>query len=165
MIVPGANGLISLSIPLVGGRSIRQPYQMVQIDYSTDWQRDHIKTLETVYGKAPFFYQYESELKGLYGQQVVDLVDWNTGCLEWVFQKIKIKLPAVSLPDPINEELKQDNKNDFYLPSNYIHHGKGPFVKYPQIFEDKIGFQSNLTVLDMLFNVGPRGILQLLNLK
>jgi hypothetical protein len=71
---------------------------------------------------------------------------------------------------PIHEhrsQLGDLNKNlivsDKYKPSNYTSPENGPFLKYPQVFEDKIGFQINMSVLDLLFNVGPLKVKELLS--
>jgi len=71
---------------------------------------------------------------------------------------------------PIHEHRGQSvdlNKNiivsDKYKPSNYTSSENGPFLKYPQVFEDKIGFQINMSVLDLLFNVGPLKVKELLS--
>ena len=53
--VVGSNGLVHLSIPVVGGRNKKQLMRDVKIDYSQAWQRQHIKTITSCYGKAPFF--------------------------------------------------------------------------------------------------------------
>ncbi|MEN9884648.1 MAG: hypothetical protein RLZZ420_1865, partial [Bacteroidota bacterium] len=52
---------------------------------------------------------------------------------------------------------------DKYKPSNYSLAENGPFLKYPQVFENKIGFQTNMSVLDLLFNVGPLKVKELLS--
>jgi hypothetical protein len=52
---------------------------------------------------------------------------------------------------------------DKYKPSNFSSPENGPFLKYPQVFEDKIGFQINMSVLDLLFNVGPLKVKELLS--
>jgi len=165
MVVPGSNGIVSLSIPLEGGRSVKLPFHKINIDYSSTWQRDHFRSLESVYGNAPFFFQYRDELSKLYQHQIKLLVDWNLCCLNWIFSKTKLAAPNfLSSFDPGEAYLLQE-RNDFYLPSNHKNTEKGPFEKYPQIFEDKIGFQPNMSVLDLLFNLGPKGINHLVNSK
>lgn len=54
-IIVGSQGEINLSIPVIGGRSVRQKYIDVKIDYQKKWQRNHFLTLCTAYGKSPFF--------------------------------------------------------------------------------------------------------------
>src|ERR1035437_5506877 len=56
--IMGANGVIDLSIPLLGGRDHHQPYQGAQIAYTADWQHRHRMSILSCYGSAPFFAHY-----------------------------------------------------------------------------------------------------------
>jgi len=155
MLLPGANGLVSLSIPLVGGRSVKLPYRAVEIDYNSSWQREHFRSLETVYGNSPFYFQYRLSLIEVFDQKPQFLVDWNEICLEWVVKKMKIKMNLLHDANPFTNDQEIRERNDFYLPSNHHKAAKEPFIKYPQLFEDRIGFKPNVSILDLLFNLGP----------
>jgi hypothetical protein len=163
MILPASGGVISLSVPLIGGRSFRAPYREIKIDYHSEWQRDHIRTIDTVYGGSPFYFHYKDELHRLFSIREEYLYNWNLACLKWVSEKIKIMLPIQEhgyQPQNLNKRLIVSDK---YKPSNYSSPENGPFLKYPQVFEQKIGFQSNMSVLDLLFNVGPIKVKELLS--
>jgi hypothetical protein len=162
MIIAGSTGPITLSIPVAGGRSVRIPYKEVEIDYNNNWQRDHFRTLCTVYGNSPFFQFYKDELLQIFKTQSPYLYDWNFNCLTWVFKKIKItpryfeeKNQSVKLLTlfPIFE----------YLPNNYKVQTDRGYIYYPQVFQDKIGFLPNISILDLLFNLGPDTAQVLLN--
>ena len=155
MILPGGNGLVSLTIPVVGGRSVKLPFKAVEIDYSSNWQRDHFRTLDTIYGNSPFFFQYRSSLKEIFDQKPRFLVDWNASCLDWIVKKMKINLNLILNGNQLTDNLEVKERIDFYLPSNHDKSGKEPFFKYPQLFEDRIGFRPNVSIVDLLFNLGP----------
>ena len=55
------------------------------------------------------------------------------------------------LPDQL-EGWADDVRNE-WLTKNFQNNSSA-FI-YPQVFEDRIGFQQNLSILDMLFNTGP----------
>lgn len=61
-----------------------------------------------------------------------------------------------------HQEIRE--RNDFYLPSNHDKFGEEPFIKYPQLFEDRIGFKPNVSILDLLFNLGPDALKKITNL-
>ena len=154
MTLAGANGLIELSIPVVGGRNQKAMYQDIRIDHSGDWQVRHWRTIFSAYGKSPWYFQYAAELETLYRVKDEFLVDWNFRCLEWVFRVLKgIGLKdentSSSSPGPV-EDLR-----DRILPSNFQDESLGPFPRYTQVFEDRIGFQPDLSILDMVFCTGP----------
>jgi len=155
MLLLGGNGLVSLSIPLVGGRSVKLPFKYVEIDYSGTWQRDHFRSLETIYGNSPFYFIYKSSLKEIFEQKPQFLVDWNLICLNWIVKKMKVNLHLLHDSSLFSKEQEFRERIDFYLPSNYDQNGKEPFFKYPQLFEDKIGFKPNVSIVDLLFTLGP----------
>jgi len=164
MILPGGNGLVSLTIPVVGGRSVKLPFKAVEIDYSSTWQRDHFRTLETIYGNSPFYFQYRDSLKEIFDQKPRFLVDWNAICLDWVIKKMKINLTLLQDGNQLSHNKETKERIDFYLPSNHDIPGKKPFIKYPQLFEDRIGFKPNVSIVDILFNLGPDALNKITNL-
>lgn len=156
MVVSGSNGPVQLSIPILGGRNVRLPYGKVKIDYKKDWQRDHFRTLESVYGKSPFFFHYKENLQALFAETPVFLFEWNLRCLDWLMDKVKLhqyfKYSCTLQKDSVN---LYTDISDYFLPSNYNTQGKGPFLYYAQVFEDRVGFLPNLSVLDLIFSMGP----------
>ncbi len=154
-IIAGASGTITLSIPIIGGRSIKLPYQEVQIDYNNNWQRDHFRTLCTAYGNSPYFMFYKDELAVLFESKPRFLFEWNLQCINWVFRKIKLETPI-----HINREISKNDSSrfvfDHMVPSNYDIECFSPFLKYTQVFEDIIGFKPNLSILDLLFIAGSQ---------
>jgi hypothetical protein len=64
--LPGANGLINLSVPVVGGRDQKTIFRDVKIDNREDWQKNHWRTIFSVYGKSPFFNFFSHELEALF---------------------------------------------------------------------------------------------------
>ena len=155
MIVPGGNGLVSLTIPIIGGRSVKLPFKAVEIDYSSNWQRDHFRSLETIYGNSPFFFQYSPSLKEIFDLKPQFLVDWNKICLDWIVKKMKINLHLLQDGTQSADIHEIRERKDYYLPSNHDTFENQPFFKYPQLFEDRIGFKPNVSILDLLFNLGP----------
>lgn len=163
MIIAASNGPIQLSVPVVGGRSIKSRYNEVEIDYKSNWQRDHFRTLSTAYGNSPFFIFYRDELEQLYQEAPRLLYEWNLLCLSWVFKKMKIE-------KKLDHELIHENDSsqtsfvDLYSPQNFKRQPTIISVTYNQVFEDKTGFLANLSVLDLLFNEGGHSKQVLLNM-
>lgn len=163
MILPGGNGLVSLTIPVVGGRSVKMPFKAVEIDYSSNWQRDHFRSFETIYGNSPFYFQYCASLKEIFDQKPRFLVDWNATCLDWIVKKMKINLTLLQDGNQLTDNQETRQRIDIYLPSNHDIPGKEPFIKYPQLFEDRIGFKPNVSIVDLLFNLGPDALKKINN--
>lgn len=154
MLLLGSTGVIQLSIPVVGGRDCKLPYQDILIDYKSDWQRNHYKTVVSLYGNAPWFRHYSHELEEIYNTRKELLFDWNMLCFQWVLKKLKL-VNEVGIVERLSDQDELLDKTDYFLPSNYDKTDKGPFLEYLQVFEDKTGFKSNLSILDLILNEGP----------
>ena len=163
MIIAASNGPIQLSVPVIGGRSIKSRYKEVEIDYKSNWQRDHFRTLSTAYGKSPFFMFYRNELEQLYQETPRLLYEWNLLCLSWVFKKMKVD-KEIDYKMIHENESKETSFVELYSPQNFYAHPTQISVTYNQVFEDKIGFLPNLSILDLLFNEGSNSKQVLFNI-
>lgn len=159
MVLPGSNGVIQLTIPIVGGRGVKQVYKEIQIDHSTHWHRDHFRTIQSIYGKSPWGNQYIDDLNQLYFKREKFLYDWNLLCLNWLTSKFKININIVE--SSVSVDTADQDFTDLMLPSNYMHDSFYTF-NYFQVFEDKIGFKSNMSAIDLLLNEGPASRLKFL---
>ena len=146
-VIAGPNGLITLSIPLKGGRNQKNVMKDIEISYDENWQTVHWKTIESCYRRSPYFEYYAEDIKMLFEKKHHFLVDYNIQCLQLVNQLLQVKKEFVLTEKyekiPIDTWVDArnvfDENTDMQLPS------------YIQVFQDRIGFKSNLSILDMLF--------------
>lgn len=152
--VAGSNGVVGLSVPLEKGRGQRELMKDVKISYTDNWQVQHWRTIESCYSRAPFFEFYRDGVWQLLQQQETYLLDLNMATLTWL--KKVLKMPgAVSRTASYQKTYPEgvtDKRNNL-LPKNYQQAAGCP--RYTQVFEDRIGFQPNLSILDLLFCCGP----------
>ncbi len=154
-IIAGANGSITLSIPLMEGRNQKTLMKDVKMQGSK-WQGQHWKSIVSCYNKSPWFEFYKDELGQLYSKKFTFLVDWNLACFEWSMKKLKLSCP-ISLTESFEEKVAEgttDFRNKI-LPKNYKNFEA---IRYRQVFEDKIGFLPNLSILDLLFCEGKAAV-------
>jgi len=146
MLLPGSNGLVRLSIPIKGGRGVKVPYGEVEIDNTQEWQKDHIRTITSIYGNAQYFQFYEMGLKELYDVKATKLFEWNLRCLSYFLEHSKMS-------NLIQIDVSEENIEMSIIQS--VNHSPFDIPHYGQVFMDKIGFQSQVSCLDLLMNLGP----------
>jgi hypothetical protein len=83
--IAGGQGVIDLSIPLVGGRSQKGFIRDVRIAADRSWQVRHWRTIVSCYSRSPWFEHLRDGLETLYRKPADFLLDWNQECLEWSF--------------------------------------------------------------------------------
>ena len=159
--IVGAEGMIDLSVPLLKGRDQKTIMKDVRISGLQPWQARHWKTIVSCYNRSPWFEFYRDELSALYKKSFVYLLDWNLACFEWALGVLKMTVP-VSLSEGYRKEYDGKEWVDWrgkILPKNSQKEAdlldEAP-LKYYQVFEDRIGFIPNLSILDLLFCEGKR---------
>jgi hypothetical protein len=155
----GANGVINLSIPLVGGRDQRTIFRDVQIDNTSGWQTAHHRSIVSAYRRAPFFEFYEDGLAALFRRKDKFLVDWNLACLDWLRSSMRgnwrYSLTETMRIVDANEDVT-DLRNWFF--PRWISERSKNMLPYRQVFEERLGFIPNVSVLDFLFCAGPGAV-------
>lgn len=147
--ITGANNAILLTVPLLHGRNQAASMNSVQIFNEEKWQVQHWRTLMSVYRRSPFFEHYAVSLSALFENEFTQLVDFNYAAMLWVMKQLKLTVPVSFAPDYQKiypdgyADLRAGCPVEFELP------------KYYQIFEDRIGFIPDLSILDLLFSAGP----------
>lgn len=146
-----------LSIPIVHASKTngRQKYKDVRIDNSYPWQRQHWRTLETAYRTSPFFEFYEDEIKPLYTQPFESLLDFNLKTIETIFECLQLEMPQLKTKK--FDVVSVDQEDYRFLISAKLKHQLN-IEPYVQVFGDRHGFTPNLSILDLLFNVGPNTV-------
>ncbi|MGB3152663.1 MAG: WbqC family protein, partial [Maribacter sp.] len=147
-------GLHILSIPIVhvGNTQGRQLYSEVKIDNTYNWQRQHWRTLETAYRTTPFFEFYEDEIHPLYDSKFEYLQDFNLRTIETICDFLQIEMPTMKT-QKFQVHLKEAEDYGFLV--NSKKELQLDYAPYNQVFGDRHGFITNLSILDLLFNIGP----------
>lgn len=158
-IISGANGLVTLSVPVVGGRHSSHSLREIKIDNSKRWQMIHWRTLFSAYNRSPWFEYYKDELLKFYNTKYDSLLKWNLDLLEWTNRKLELN-PEIGFTDTWKKNYPPDEFEDWrsrVRPKNYS--SFGPYCPvYNQVFEERFGFNANLSIIDLLFCEGPNAI-------
>ncbi|MFV0566161.1 MAG: WbqC family protein [Flavobacteriaceae bacterium] len=156
----GANGKLALNIPVIHSQKNRQLYKDVKIFNEEKWQALHWKSLLSAYRTSPFFEYYEDELQPLFEKKADFLLDFNLACIEAVCDCLQIELPVVKTE---NYQKHIEIGKDYRFLVQAKKETQFNFKPYTQVFSNKHGFISNLSILDVLFNEGPNALTYLEN--
>lgn len=151
----GANGKLNLIIPVTKSNNYT-PINRKKIDYCENWQKIHWKSLESSYRTSPYFEFYELQLKKLYNNRFIYLSEFNIELNNLILSLLNIE------KNIIIKDKYQDSWGDTY---SDFRNKINPKIKtahlsneYYQVFQEKYGFLSNISILDLLFNHGSEAI-------
>lgn len=147
----GANGVLDLSIPVKKPNGSKSKTKEILIDYREDWQKKHLKSIESAYKNSPYYDFYEPYISPLILSNEKYLIDKNQRILDLMIQQLQIETRISTSENYQKEESIHDFRKSISpkVKSNY------QCEKYIQVFADRFDFQNNLSILDLLFNEGP----------
>lgn len=146
----GANGKLKLTVPIRHTHGIRKSLdQEVSIAYDTDWQKQHWKSICAAYRSAPYFEFYEADLEPFYQEKIISLFEFNLKLLSQVMQLLEVSFTYKIVSWNPNVHKRMDHLIDA---KQKVTTG---FENYTQVFGTKFGFIPNLSILDVMFNLGP----------
>lgn len=146
----GANGVQVLSVPLVNTHE-KTIISQKKIAYKQKWQHQHWRSIESAYRNSPYFIYYADELYPFYASQFEFLFEYNTALLQTLLKMLKMSA-KIHFTDHFEKNAATDYRN---MLSEKNSATSNHFTPYTQVFSDKHGFQANLSIIDLLFNLGP----------
>ncbi len=157
-IIYGGNGPVALTIPVKKVFGNNTKTRDISIDYQKKWHSLHWKAISSAYRASPFFEYYKDDYRDFFKHECHNLFDFNLKLLQVVLQQLGMNT-SINLTGEFNRHYP-GNIADF----RDIIHPKKDFskldenfcpVNYYQVFDDRFGFQKNLSIIDLIFNKGP----------
>jgi hypothetical protein len=166
-------GPFRLRIPVQ--QSLGNKINEVRARYELKWCEKHLKTIESNYRRANYFYEVFNDISELIGKEYVSIASMNNSIIKFIAEKLRIETQYI-----ISSELDIDGEKEEKilnicnkLGGKIYYSGTGakayqnegnfksrgielrysvftPF-SYPQLWN---GFQSNVTIIDYLMNCG-----------
>ena len=159
----GADGVQTLSFPIVHeGGTHKIPISEIKVDYKTPWVLQHERAIVSAYGTSAYFEYYQDELFSILESGHERLFDLNMALLDFFIEKTGIKVD-IRLTDDYIKDTPHEDLCDVIHPKRPITILQDLSLEKPyfQVFSGKYGFQSDLSIMDLLFNEGPDSILYL----
>jgi len=159
--IAAANGVLALSIPVEKTSSEKLLTRDIRISEHNDWQVNHWRSIESAYNSTPFFEYYKDDLLPFYEKKWTFLWDFNLEIQTKILELTGLN-PIISLTESYKANLDEgilDLRESIHPKKNDLLDCCKP---YYQVFEQRFGFQSNLSIIDLLFNMGNESILTLI---
>ena len=175
-----ASGELILTVPVL--HKFQQRLSEVQIDSKQPWARKHWRALETNYRKAPYFKEHGPFFRRVFERPWEKLNDLNAEILFYLVEALGIKTKIIRSSDLALKGEATDRMIEIcktlgaqtYLSGAYA---AGVYLdterfkregielifqefeppRYPQLFPEA-GFIPELSIVDLLFNCGPRSL-------
>lgn len=160
----GANGPLNLLVPRVKS-NVRQTMDETQIHDETDWKTLHWRSLEAAYRNSPYFEYYEDELKPFFEKEHSHHFQLGLESITKTCEMLQINFHAEFTTEYNAESELVDFRNSWNKQEYAVAPLSNEFPDYIQVFSDRHPFAPDLSILDLLFCLGPRSIDYLSSLK
>jgi hypothetical protein len=145
----GANGVQSLSIPVEHTDGVKTAIKDIKISYQQPWTRVHKGAIFSAYNTSAFFNFFKDDLFAIYDEQPTFLLDFNQKIVLFLLKKLKFKGSVKTYNgQPVDVDFRQLDSLKLIQQKNIV------LEKYNQVFGYKFEFEPNLSVLDVLSNLG-----------
>ncbi len=151
-----ANGINTCTVPVQHAQGKKQLMCDIKISYSDNWQQVHWRTIQSAYGRAPYFEYFEEYLEELLSTHFEKLVDLNEATVLFLLKHMGSSLytsPTTRYePEPahtidLRQAIHPKRKDTTYIAK-----------PYQQCFAEKFPFTPNLSMLDLLLCRGPKSV-------
>ena len=157
-LIATTQGIQALTVPVERGTS--QQIKDIRISDHGNWRHLHWNALMSAYGESPFFEYYQDDIHPFFEGRWVYLFDFNEAIREKMCELLEIQ-PKVSYTSTfVNHPVIHDYRERIQ-PKHPQPDPNFEVKPYYQVYQQKHGFLANLSVLDLLFNMGPESIFYL----
>ena len=175
-IIAGPDGPVALSIPLEKASSHAEIRELRISDHGA-WRHHHWNAIRSAYGHSPFFEYYADDFLPFYDKPAGFLIDYNEALQRLICSLLDIDTPTHFTTSFISpNQLQTDTASapladlraaisprcPFEVEPENIHSHFHP-QPYYQVFQQRLGFLPNLSIIDLLFNMGPESLITLKN--
>ena len=169
-VIATANGLQALTVPVDHSPLTIDHVQCkdLRISDHNQWRRVHWNALQSAYSESPFFEYYADDIRPFFEQKYEFLIDFNEAIRQKMCDLLDIET-SVSYSSGFMVQgsgfmVQDSGVRDFREVIHAKHPQDDPEFQprsYWQVFQHRYGFQPNLSILDLLFCMGPEAVFYL----
>ncbi|MDR1097735.1 MAG: WbqC family protein [Tannerella sp.] len=156
-LIAAVNGIQTLTVPVEKPETLKCLTQDIRISNHGNWRHLHWNALLSAYNRSPFFAYYADDFHPFYEKPYRYLLEYNEALRTMICDFLDIH-PAITHTEKYESEVKNDFRTaiDPRYPKPDASFLSRP---YYQVFRNRHGFIPNLSIVDLLFNMGPESIL------
>ena len=159
-LIADANGPLALTIPTEKTAEGKCLMRDIRISDHGNWRHQHWNALEAAYRHTPFFLYYEDDFRPFFEKKITFLYDFNMQLTELVCSLIGLNTTLRTTDTYRPNAVGMADFRALITPkSSWEADGEFRPTEYYQVFKEKHGFIPNLSIADLLFNMGPESIL------
>lgn len=161
-VIATTSGLQALTVPIERYEGAHCEMRDIRISDHGSWRHLHWNALQSAYGESPFFEFYADDLRPFFERRWKFLFDFNTAITRKMCELLDVH-PQIAFTEAYAsaEEEGVTDFRDAIRPKHPLPDDGFRPRRYYQVYEQKHGFQPNLSILDLLFNEGPEAVLYL----
>lgn len=158
--IAAESGAQQLTIPVVhdGGRVAMRD---VRISEHGNWRHQHWNAIVSAYRKSPFFEYYADDFAHFYEEKDGFLMDFNLRLHGVVSELLGLERGVEFLSARDVDAAAVSDLRNIAEPKVLASMQGVSELPYYQVFAQRNGFIPSLSIVDLLFNTGPEGLLLL----
>lgn len=161
-----STGILGLTVPVKRINGNHTKTIDIHVDNSGNWQQLHWRSILTAYNKSPYLIFYRDLIEPIYLKKYKYLIDLNQELITLLFKILKLRNINIDYTKQYNFKPDEvDLRNCFHPKKNSCQFIQKEFPKYIQTFETDHVLIPNLSIIDLIFNMGPDAVNYLSDLK
>ena len=156
-LIAGPNGVQALTVPIEKPALGKAAMRDIRISDHGNWRHLHWNALQSSYERSPFFEYYADDLRPFYERRIEFLLDFNEGLQQTILNLLDLS------PTILHTDAYLAAPSEEMLDLRELISPKRPWQEdttftphpYYQVFSHKHRFQADLSIVDLLFNMGP----------
>lgn len=161
-IIAATNGTQALSIPVEKCDMDHCDMREIRISDHGNWRHLHWNALQSAYGESPFFEFLADDIRPFFEKRWTFLFDFNLEITHKICELIDIR-PNITTTTEYQsaDSVSNFDFRDAIRPKHPLSDPYFSLRPYHQVYEQKYGFLTNLSILDLVFNLGNEAVLYL----